>query len=113
MRKVKGPRRLPAVVKVDLRWWLDLPPELNGLSFAEELNPIFLCFSAEERASFHLFTDVCDAGMGGFYYAGSGNDWRRVPFPVSNTFAIPHANHLAHEHINAHELRVIFLALSV
>ena len=113
MKLVKGPRRLSATVKSDLRWWLRLAERYNGLSFKEGLNPVFLCFSPGPREIFHLFTDACNIGMGGFWYASGSHSWHAASFPMNNAFAIAHADHLACEHINAHELRAVLLTLSV
>jgi hypothetical protein len=64
----KRPReRIPRVVREDLTWWDELLPQFNGTRF----------FETKSRAIFHLFTDGCIYGIGGFFYAGRNGNWHQ------------------------------------
>ena len=61
-------RRVPAIVRSDLEWWLKLLTRSNGIHF----------FDNEKRNTIHLFSDASHRGMGAFFCGFGENDWKTV-----------------------------------
>lgn len=92
-------RPLSAGARKDLLWWSDLLPLTRGIQLLDK-----------ERRQFHLFTDACDYGMGGFWYEGSPAEgyWQNRVIPQENWFVLSIPQR---QHINISETEVIGVAL--
>ena len=63
--------RIPEIVREDLRWWRDCFTTFNSIRF----------FDDPARIHFHLLTDACGEGVGGFFYKNSFSE----PIPPEET----------------------------
>jgi hypothetical protein len=96
---------IPSLVRSDLEWWSTCIETHNGTRF----------FDDPSRTLFHLFTDACGQGMGGFFYKDGTPDWkaniqRTLP---ANAFAmaIPPNDLMDPLDINIFEVRATVIAL--
>jgi hypothetical protein len=96
---------IPLEVADDLRWWHESIATFNGIRF----------FDDPSRTPFHLFTDACKKGMGGFYYEQGSPEWESniAKISILNSFSIPviDADEKATFDINIYEVRAVRLAL--
>lgn len=105
---IERPRQhltVPADVRIDLQWWSDTIEYNNGTRF----------FNDPARIVFHLFTDACKVGMGGFYYAGGSSTWKDNLHLTSDdqayTEIIPEEDKMDPFDINVFEVRAVLRAL--
>lgn len=98
--KPMAKRPLSPGARKDLTWWRDALPLAQGIQLLDDT----------VRPTYHLFTDACDYGCGGFWYTGGPAEFKwenALPIAHTNWFASP----VNPQHININETEVIGLAL--